>query len=207
MSPGEKRVVSWRAANGDRTLRLDYENLTPDSVVFDVGGYEGQWASDIYSRYCCHVCVFEPVDEYFEKIQHRFSKNSKIQVFNFGLASADNEATISVAADASSVFKTGGNLQQIILRDAVRWIKKNNILRIALIKMNIEGGEYDLLPHLINSGYIRFIDNLQIQFHAFPVDAVPKMNNIQEELRKTHELTYQYPFVWENWTIKKTSHR
>jgi hypothetical protein len=28
------------------------------------------------------------------------------------------------------------------------------------------------------------------------------MNRIRKELSKTHDHTYQYDFVWENWTIK-----
>ena len=41
------RVAPWLADNGDKTYRLDY-NLNENSVVFDLGGYEGQWASDIF---------------------------------------------------------------------------------------------------------------------------------------------------------------
>jgi hypothetical protein len=28
------------------------------------------------------------------------------------------------------------------------------------------------------------------------------MSGIQKSLSKTHRLTYQYEFVWENWTLK-----
>src|SRR5438477_4586077 len=52
MPLSEKRVIAWREINGDRTLRLSYD-LSENDVVFDVGGYEGQWASDIYAMYGC----------------------------------------------------------------------------------------------------------------------------------------------------------
>ena len=35
-------------------LRLDY-NLNENSVVFDLGGYEVQWASDIFSKYLSSI--------------------------------------------------------------------------------------------------------------------------------------------------------
>jgi hypothetical protein len=40
-------------------------------MVFDVGGYEGQWSSDIFSKYVCHIHIFEPVPEYAEQIASR----------------------------------------------------------------------------------------------------------------------------------------
>ena len=67
------------------------------------------------------------------------------------------------------------------------------------MKINIEGAEYDLLDHLIETGFIANIINLQIQFHEFVPNAKERMENIQKRLEKTHALTYQHEFVWENW--------
>ena len=49
-SEQDRIFLSWLQDNGDETLRLDYE-LTPDSMVLDLGGYRGQWASDIFDKY------------------------------------------------------------------------------------------------------------------------------------------------------------
>src|SRR5215467_6343650 len=84
--PHEKLVQQWLARKGDITLRLDYDFLTADSVVFDLGGYCGQWTSDIYARYGCGIYVFEPVAEYADFIRKRFHRNHKIRVFEFGFS-------------------------------------------------------------------------------------------------------------------------
>ena len=71
------------------------------------------------------------------------------------------------------------------------------------MKINIEGGEYDLLDSLISADIVQSIANIQVQFHDFLIkDAKEKMRKIQEKLSLTHEPTYQYEFVWENWKIK-----
>ena len=44
-------------------------------------------------------------------------------------------------------------------------IKDLDIEKIDLLKLNIEGSEYDLLEKLLKSGLISTIDKLQIQFH------------------------------------------
>lgn len=70
------------------------------------------------------------------------------------------------------------------------------------MKINIEGGEYELIEHFIESEFVKEIRDIQVQFHDFIPDAGVRMKKIQEELKNTHFLTYQYEFVWENWRRK-----
>lgn len=202
MSPAKKRFTPWFRDNGDKTLRMEY-GLNEKSVVFDLGGFEGQWASDIFSRYCCWIHIFEPVEEFALNIEKRFARNNKILVHKFGLSNENTEARISVEQDGSSTFKGGKNGRDIRLVKAVDFMRENHITHIDLMKINIEGGEYDLLDHLIETGFIKDIDNIQVQFHDFVPNAEQRMTIIQEKLNNTHELTYQYPFVWENWAIRQ----
>jgi FkbM family methyltransferase len=197
----KQTIDSWFQANGDETLRLQYKNLTHESTVFDLGGYKGQWSSDIFARYCCEIYCFEPVREFAAAIEEKFSRNPKIHIFPFGLAEQTKSATISNSADGSSIF-TGNGQENIQLAQASSFFKENNIKQIDLIKINIEGGEYDLLDHLIESGAITMINNLQIQFHNFFPEAEQRMRTIQTNLSRTHRITWQYEFVWENWEKK-----
>lgn len=196
------QIQAWFRDNGDKTHRLSYD-LTPDSVVFDLGGYEGQWASDIFAMYCCLVHVFEPVPEFAEKIRLRFARNPKIQVHDFGLASVTESRNIAVHEDASSLFSEHPNTA-IRLVKASDFLAEQQIQSIDLMKINIEGGEYGLLDHLLDTNLILRVNDIQVQFHSFVPDSRAKMENIQARLAKTHNLTYQYEFVWENWHRKPT---
>lgn len=198
LSPQEKRVIPWFRDDGDRTLRLNYD-LDARSVVFDLGGYQGQWASDIFSKYCCEIHVFEPVPEFAENIRRRFARNSRIQVHEFGLGNQRANIELKIASDGSSVFRERGRPVTIQLDDALEFIRQTGISCVDLMKINIEGGEYDLLDYLIDNGFVRNIGNLQIQFHDFVPDAERRMQRIREALSITHRPTYQYDFVWENW--------
>ena len=84
-------------------LRFDYD-LGPDSFVLDLGGYEGQWASDIYSRYRCRIVVFEPVSAYADSIRKRFRLNDNIETFEFGLGASTRTETIYIRGAGSSTF-------------------------------------------------------------------------------------------------------
>ena len=89
-SPQQRMVDQWSEDRGDETLRLNYD-LDENSIVFDLGGYEGQWASDIFSRYCSTIHIFEPVADFAKRTERRFRGNKKIFVHDFGLAEAPVE--------------------------------------------------------------------------------------------------------------------
>lgn len=193
------RAMDWFAFDGDNTLRLDY-NLNQDSVVFDVGGYLGLSSQKIWDKFKCNIYIFEPVKEFADKIAILFKDNPKVHVFNFGLSNRDYQEEISVVDDKSSLYKASGEKIKINLKSISKFILENNIEKIDLMEINIEGGEYDLLQDLIDSNQIEIVENLQIQFHDFVENAELKMNNLRERLFKTHYPTFMYDFLWENWT-------
>jgi FkbM family methyltransferase len=196
-------VKRWYADGGDYRFRFDYP-LQPDSVVFDLGGYEGQWASDLYSRQRCRVLIFEPVKRFADQIVERFRKNPDIAVYHYGLGATSRTETIGVCGASSSAYKRKTETELIRIIDAKDWFEQNAIGQVALMKINIEGGEFELLERLIGTGLIDNIENIQVQFHNFTPDASTRMASIQQDLAKTHSPTYQYRFVWENWQ-KRTS--
>ncbi|HEX9426866.1 MAG TPA: FkbM family methyltransferase [Candidatus Polarisedimenticolia bacterium] len=200
-SPGQERTAAWLRDRGDATRRLDYD-LDGSAVVLDLGGYEGQWASDIFGRFACTIHVFEPVPEFADRIAARFARNPKIRLHRVGLAGREGTATIALAADASSTHAPaapGAPRRSIALRAAAEFFREQGIGTVDLMKINIEGGEYELLEHLIEGGLIGRIRHLQVQFHDFVPDAARRMEAIQSRLMATHSLTWQYRFVWENW--------
>ncbi len=200
------RCKPWFRDKGDQTLRLDYQ-LDSNSVVVDLGGYEGQWAADIFCKYGSTVWIFEPYQLYFENIVKKFSHNPKVKVFNYGLSKSNEELTLYIKDNSSSVFSKSpdeekSNTANIKLIKASDFLNQNNVSKIDLLKINIEGGEYDLLEHLIETNFVRHIDNIQVQFHDFVENADARMKKIQGHLKETHYTTYQYEFVWENWKLK-----
>ena len=56
------------------------------------------------------------------------------------------------------------------------------------MKINIEGGEYELLERLIAADLIRKIDDIQVQFHNFVPDAAARMERCKARCgRRTHQ--------------------
>jgi FkbM family methyltransferase len=76
----------WFADGGDEKYRYNY-SLNEDSLVFDLGGYEGKFTERIYHKYKCNIYVFEPdkklYDRYLLDIKAYYNN---IFLFNFGLS-------------------------------------------------------------------------------------------------------------------------
>jgi len=195
-------VARWYAEGGDEKFRFDYD-LGRDSLAIDLGGYEGQWASDLYARHRCRVLVFEPVTVFADAIRERFKNNEDIAVYEVALGASTRTATVNICGASSSEFKSkNAGKQDISIVDVKQWFDDNAISTVQLMKINIEGGEFELLERMIETGLTGAIENIQVQFHNIADDSAERMEAIQAGLRQTHEPTYQYRFVWENWARK-----
>jgi len=199
----EREFARWCEDKGDRSLRLEYD-LDVNSIVVDIGGFEGQWASDIFGRYCCQTLVFEPVPTFAEALRVRFARNPSVRVFGLGLGTQDHWEEIYVNGMRSSLVRPSRTRVRVEIRRADRFLAAQNISSVDLMKVNIEGAEYDLLEHLLDVDWLPKIRDLQVQFHDFVPMARQRRAAIRQMLARTHYLTYDYPFVWENWRLKST---
>ena len=189
----------WFRDRGDSTHRLNYK-LDRDSVVVDLGGYIGDFAQQIHDRYGSTVHLFEPVPAFHARCVQRFANNPKIHPHCYGLGSSAGFFPISDDADASSFLAStkAGHLNAEV-RPITEALDALGITAIDLLKINIEGGEYEVLTALIEAGFLPRIRNIQVQFHTVGSDYEGARNTIRHELEKTHRETWCYKFVWENW--------
>ena len=189
----------WFSDGGDDRYRYDYE-LNEQSIIFDVGGYEGNFSKKIFEKFGCNIFIFEPIRKYFDKLCIDFKDNPKIRVFNFGLGKCNNRAKIFISDDASSLFlESYSNFEEIEIKDINEFIIQNNFNEIDLLKLNVEGSEFEILENLLEQNLIQKFQNIQVQFHSFIENSKHRRENIRQRLKFSHTETFCYEFVWENW--------
>jgi FkbM family methyltransferase len=190
----------WFSDNGEH-LRYDYD-LNEDSVVFDVGTYNGNFSKIISDKFNCHIYGFEPVGEYFCRSIRTLCDYPKVQLFNFGLGKENRIDKIILSEDSSSIFQTVGKFklptEEIFIKSIKHVIDDLGLVSVDLIKLNVEGCEYEILESILNSGYIRLFKNIQVQFHENIPNCYSLRKNLIERILETHEATYIYAFVWES---------
>jgi FkbM family methyltransferase len=201
-APFHDAFRQWKRDRGDNRL-FDYGTLPEGAVAFDLGGYRGDWTARVLTQQpAAHVHVFEPHPAFAGDLRARFAGDDRVEVHAFALGGQDGALALSDAGDASSALS--GPDAQITgeVRSVSRFFDERDVPRIDLMKMNIEGGEYDLLPALIAAGVIGRIRRLQVQFHLFEPALAAARDDIRTRLRQTHDCAWEYPFVWEEWRLK-----
>jgi len=201
---------SWNGTY--ENMRYDYK-LNANSIVLDFGGFTGGFAEKIASKYGCKVYAYEAVNRYYQQMVNK--NNPNIIPFNYGVSTANGNASIHVCDEGSAIGNYAEQKKRndkndsyqrnvarfaheppeiIKIRDVVEILNEYN--HVDLLKINIEGVEYEILPRLIGTGQINKIYNIQVQFHDFVHDADNIHDNIVSELKKTHDLVFESMWNW-----------
>jgi FkbM family methyltransferase len=197
-------IQRWTRDGGERlrTLRL---GLNSRSTVLDFGGYRGDYAARLRELYDCRVHVFEPVPQFAEDIEARFIGDPMVVVHGVAVGRSEGTTKMFVEADATGTFASGSPVEVPIV--SAQRLAAELPRRIDLAKINIEGGEYELLPAMDEAGLLRRTDRLIIQFHDVTTTARQERRACQQLLEKTHRCDWDYPFVWESWSRQSESTR
>src|SRR5208337_780990 len=196
-TPSEK---DWVLQNGENTLRLEYP-LTSESVVFDVGGYKGDFTADLLRKgQDPYVHIFEPVERFSRFCQQRFANNPKVTVHNFALGAKTEEKMMSVDEERSGFYVESEWFEAVRIKDVCEVLE--GFKEVDLFSVNIEGAEYVLFYRLLDTPTVSKFKNIQIQIHDFVDEADTLRNTIRQLLANTHSERYNYPFTWESWRRK-----
>jgi len=177
-------------------MRYEYD-LDCESYVIDLGGYEGRFASILHQAYACDVDVYEPIDAFFLDCVKNLQPYPIVRVFHYGVGGSERTETFHVETDRTGVF-ANGNTEEVRIKDIKDVIGDRNV---DLIKINIEGMEFEVLERVLELGLQSKLRNIQVQFHKIAPDSEERYEKIRDELLKTHKLTFDYPFVWQNFTL------
>lgn len=183
---------------GGNELLFNNINIDDNSVVIDGGAYDGEFISKILERFGCKIIAYEPNKFFFDNLNLRFEKNNRIIIHNEAIWSSNSILDMSNDDLNSSIYaKSRSNKVNGI--DVVDIINKYQ--KIDLIKLNVEGAEYEILNRLIKKEQINNIKNFLIQFHKIDKDSQRARENIREIfINKGYKEIFNYTFVWELWS-------
>lgn len=150
-----------------------------DPVVFDVGANIGDWSKfviDEYNGLDYKLYMFEPSKSTFKKLTSNIKESDKTKFFKMALGDAGGETTIyydySMQGSASILNDQNFNLSEDIRIETVdNFCKKESILKINFLKMDVQGYEFNVL-----TGAKEMIDAHNIDFIQFEFDS-PNIEN------------------------------
>lgn len=194
----EQQVKKWRDMNGPVYLDpMSYIHISEDSLVMDLGFYKGVFAR----KFTCKVLAYEGCPSIYENNKNSILSHPNIILKDYGLGSCNTTVKISSNKDASSVFNVNEkNSEDMRIVDVFEEFENENIQMVDLLKINIEGGEYELLDRMIESGIISRVSHMMIQFHKNYERGITR-DSIRERLTKTHSCYVNVDYVWEGWEL------
>lgn len=149
--------------------------MTARRIFLDVGGHRGETLEEVLRpayRFDAVHC-FEPQEECCAHIRREFGAHidsGRLFVHAFGLADFDGEQTLFGEGMGASIFSDKDGVDNS-LAARCRFVRAgaffNEHIRardVAVMKLNCEGGEVLILRDLINSGGLRLLDNVMIDF-------------------------------------------
>jgi FkbM family methyltransferase len=201
MKPHQDRFNDFFSNGGDNKHLFNFP-LNSLSVIFDVGSFDGEYFNIMYKKYKCKIHAFEPVESFYTATNIDLPESIKLN--NFALGAKDDTFTIAMSGNSSSAFLEGNRVECKTVK-FIDYIQNNEIDSIDLLKINCEGGEYELLEAILDSNYVSNVDNILVQFHYLSDNPESRRQAIVEALEKTHDVIFSYPFVWEYWKLKAKS--
>lgn len=174
------------------------------ATVFDVGAYIGEWSEKVWNRYRPTIYTFEPAPGAHRQVVAKFGDNDKVHTFPYGLGAADTTASLALAAAGSSIYDDVGAMGtvDVEIRDVAAVLDELGLERLTVLKVNIEGGEYDLFDRLDETGWLPRIDHVLVQFHEWHPKAYGRRRRNRKAFARSHDEVWGWSWVWEYWRRK-----
>ena len=208
-----KKRGHWNSQLEEKRYQYNFDE---SSTIIDLGAYTGEWAKLITTKFNCKVHSYEAVKRYFDKIQH-----PNIIAYHYGVTCNTGVDYIHVCDEGSAIEKLSEHKKKNDLDSSyqnnikshsnipleqINTIDINEVLNkfkhVDLLKINIEGGEYEILEKMCNTNTINNVQHLQVQFHNFVEDAQAKYDDIVTKLQETHTCNFDSMWRWSFWTKK-----
>ena len=173
-------------------LRYDYD-LTPQSRVLDLGFHQGTFAARIAATHHCWIDAYEPVREWFEA--GRALAIPGVSLWHGAVGAWRGNTTVRIHGAMTGSF-TEGEAEETPLHLIDSVIGDDGC---DLLKLNVEGAEFDILERMCKLKLVRSCRDIQVQFHTCAPDAERRWLWLRKALAATHHLTYDFPWCWENW--------
>ena len=142
---------------------LNLTHISNNSIILDIGANVGDVTDELIKTYDPKIYCYEPNISCYKYMLNRFKENPKIKIFNFAVSNFTGKTFLYFHKKAKNIseFNQRSSLKKekdgldINKKIEVNCIDIKNILdqhnKIDLIKIDIEGSEYEIMPEIIKN--------------------------------------------------------
>lgn len=186
--------IKYRGNEHEYLRKLLDIRLAKKDVIIDCGANIGE-ITKILARNGSHVFAFEPNPFAFDVLRKQTRKLPNVECIQAGVYTHDGNMLLylhEMAKDDQVFWSSGSSLLSckgnIDVNESVE-IKVVNLSefilkkggRIRILKMDIEGAECEVLPHMIETGAIERVDHVFVERHD---NKIPELKPAMLHLEK-----------------------
>ena len=148
----------------EKLLHHFIENfIDENSIIVDLGGNKGEFSKFIVDEFKAKSYVMEPIPELFNQIP----ENPKIKKFQCCISKEKN-IEISIPENQCATIYDKNFNKKIICKGITLedFLKENNIKKVDLLKVDIEGAEIEMFENL-SEEILKNINQITVEFHDF----------------------------------------
>jgi|688.fasta_scaffold207304_2 FkbM family methyltransferase len=198
LKEGFTEESKWFMLNREK---LKYRmNLKEDGLVLDFGGYMGDFSANLLKMNPKLQCkVFEPVNQFANFCQHRFKDNGNVEVIVSGVSSDGRDLKLCVDGPRTKNDSSTDTeyFQSVSINSVLDVLEE-----VELMKMNIEGMEYECLRALESNENLKKVKYLLVQFHNFNSISDKDYRSVIKTVEKSHTSVFKYKWLWELYKAK-----
>jgi FkbM family methyltransferase len=185
-----------------RKIFLDCGANRGQSII----GAKKQFGSDI------EVYSFEAVTILYNKLVEKWSNDPKVHLFNNAVWDKNDKVKIYIStewSDASTLYlnkfdrKIDKDLyNEVSSIDLAEFIKTNFTPEdYIILKLDIEGAEYDVLYHLAKTEVMSYLNEVWGEWHLdkFPIEQI--VNDLGPKQDCIFEKLYKYKLTFKDWYV------
>jgi len=170
------------------------DNISKESIVYSFGvGEDISFDKEMIRQFGCTVCAFDPTPKSIEWLNKQDLPQNFI-FFNYGLAQYDGvikfyppDNTDHISHTIVYKETTKNKAIEVEVRKLTTLLKLSEHRKIDILKLDIEGAEYEVIEDIINSDIE--IEQILIEFHH----RFPNLGKIKtkEAVKKLNERGYK----------------
>jgi FkbM family methyltransferase len=177
-------------------------DLAEEGIVIDIGAYKGNFTLNLLRKNPkLTFLLYEPILEYYNVAKDKLGHQRNVIINQKGVSSDGRKIQLLDEGLRSRQIVSPNNENLEIHTHSILAIFEIDS-RIELLKMNIEGMEYECLEILIKNDKLKLAKNLLIQFHNFENTSEDRYMAIRDKLNVEYDCVFSYKWIWELWKRK-----
>ena len=171
--------------------------IKPESTVVECGAFHGRWALEIMQRANPTLHMFEPQMWLEPELKSTFKGWSKAYVHMYGLGTETRQARLWEVGNDGATFVNNTDArdegQVFDIREIGITFYDLGLNAIDLMLINIEGGEYTLIPHMFAKQI--FPKWLMVQMHLKFGDE----HDLCQKIEQHYKMLWDYGSILRAW--------